>query len=213
MASRHLRILLNAACALVLGSGTSLVVAQPPEVVSPELERREIVEPDIDTENFAVGAYAGVLSIEDFGSDLVFGVRGAYHITEDFFVELSAATSTAEETSFETLSGAAQLLTDDERDYTYYNALLGYNLLPGEVFIGSNRAWNSALYLVAGVGGTEFAGDQRFTITFGAGLRVLPLDWLALHLDVRDHVFDSDLLGADKTTHNLETHAGFSVFF
>ena len=41
-------------------------------------------------------------------------------------------------------------------------------------------------------------------MTLGAGYRLLVTDWLAVHLDVRDQMFDSDLLGKDKLTQNLQ---------
>ena len=47
----------------------------------------------------------------------------------------------------------------------------------------------------------------------GAGYRLLLTDWLALRIDVRDHIFESDLLGEDEYKHNLEAHTGLSVFF
>jgi outer membrane beta-barrel protein len=186
--------------------------AQPP-VVEPEIERRELRPPRIDTEDFEVGLFAGQISIEDFGVNSVLGARFAYHVSESLFVELAAGTTDAGLTSFERLSGAAQLLTDAERAYDYYNLSLGYNLFPGESFFGRNRAWNSAIYLIGGVGNTSFAGDDRFTLNFGAGWRLLPLDWLAIHADVRDHVFDIDLLGQQKRAHNLEAHIGLTFFF
>jgi hypothetical protein len=37
-------------------------------VIEPELERRTITEADIDSEDFEAGVYAGVMSIEDFGT-------------------------------------------------------------------------------------------------------------------------------------------------
>ena len=111
------------------------------------------------------------------------------------------------------ISGGAQLLTDSQRDFTYYNISLGVNLFPGESFILDRYAFNSALYLIAGVGNTEFADDSHFTINVGAGYRFLLNDWVALHLDFRDYIFDSDLLGTDKTTHNLEATIGVSAFF
>ena len=49
------------------------------------------------------------------------------------------------------------------------------------------------------LGSTEFGGDKRFTVNLGFGYRLIATDWLALHVDVRDHVFDSDLLGKDET--------------
>ncbi|MGI9261080.1 MAG: outer membrane beta-barrel domain-containing protein, partial [Woeseiaceae bacterium] len=139
----------------------------PDQVIDPEVERREIKEPAIDTEDFEIGAFAGVMSIEDFGSDLVYGLRLAYHVTEGFFVEGTVGQTEAGLTSFEILSGGAPILSDSERDYTYYNLNVGYNVLPGEAFIGDARAFNNSLYLIAGLGSTRFAGDDRFSVNFG----------------------------------------------
>jgi outer membrane beta-barrel protein len=182
-------------------------------VVQPEIARREITEPDIDEEDFEVGAFAGFLSIEDFGTSPVYGFRLAYHVTEDIFLEAAAGTSTADKTSYELLSGNVQLLTEDERDLTYYNLSFGYNLLPGETFFFDRFALNSQFYLIAGVGTTQFAGNDEFTVNVGAGYRLLLSDWLALHLDARDHMFETDLLGLTKTTHNIELHGGLTIFF
>ena len=111
------------------------------------------------------------------------------------------------------LSGGAPIISDDERTLTYYNLNLGYNLLPGEGFIGEGRAYNTSFYLIAGLGSTRFAGDDRFTVNFGGGYRFLLTDSVALHVDFRDHLFDIDILGEDKTAHNLEGHIGVTVFF
>lgn len=219
MESRLLSVLLSTALALSVAAPVWAADSTPAstepqdQVIQPELERRVYTEADIDTEDFEIGAFAGVMSVEDFGSNPVYGARAAYHITEDFFLEGAYGRTKTGKTSFETLSGAAQLLTDDQRNLSYYNLSIGYNLLPGEAFIGRNHAFNTALYLIGGVGSTDFAGDSHFTINFGAGYRFLVTDFLALHIDARDHVFDSDLLGENKTTHNLEAHAGVTVFF
>ena len=185
----------------------------PGQVIDPEVERREIKEPAIDREDFEIGGYVGMMSVEDFGTDVVYGVRLAYHITAGFFVEGTVGQTEAGLTSFEELSGGARLITDSQRTFTYYNLNLGYNILPGEVFIGEGRAYNTNLYLIAGLGSTRFAGDDRFTVNVGAGYRFLLSDSIALHLDFRDHLFDIDLLGEEKTAHNLEGHLGFTVFF
>jgi len=186
--------------------------SEPPgQVIDPEVERREIKEPAIDREDFEVGAFAGIMNIEDFGSDAVYGIRFAYHVTEGFFVEGTIGQSEASLTSFEVLSGGARLF--DDRTLTYYNLNLGYNVLPGEVFIGEGRAYNTNFYLIAGLGSTNFADDDRFTVNFGAGFRFLMTDSVAFHVDFRDHLFDVDILGREKTTHNLEGTIGVTVFF
>jgi len=187
--------------------------APPPKVIEPEVERRKVKVNRIDAENIELGAFYGALSIEDFGTNPVYGIRAAFHVTEDVFFEASFGRSKAGKTSYETLSGDVELLTDAERRFTYYNLSLGYNILPGEVYIGRDLAMNSALYLLGGIGSTKFAGDQRFSVNFGAGYRVLPTDWLAIHIDVQDIVFQSDLLGKDKLTNNLMAHLGATVFF
>ena len=189
------------------------MTAETEQVIKPQVERRVIREPEIDAEDFEIGAFGGLLSVEDFGVNSVIGVRGAYHISEDFFVEAAVAQATTTKTSYERLSGAAELLTSDERKLTYYNLSLGYNLLPGEAFVTARHAFNTALYVIAGAGSTRFAGSDRFTANLGAGYRFLATDWLALHADVRDHLFDMDLLGAKRTTNNIEITLGATVFF
>ena len=193
------------------GDDSAVDEAEP--IIKPEIEPRPVREDLIDTENFEIGVFGGIYSIEDFGSDFVVGVKAAYHLSEDLFIELNYGMTEAGETSFETLSGNIQLLPDDDRELTYYNASLGYNFLPGEAFFGRNYAFNTNFYVLAGMGSTEFAGDDRLTANFGWGFQFLPTDWLSVRLDMRDHIFDNDILGVDKTTHNLEFTGALTVFF
>jgi outer membrane beta-barrel protein len=188
-------------------------VSDTSSVISPQVERREIRVADIDTENWEVGAYIGSLSVEDFEVNIVYGARLAYHISEDFFAEGLFGTSDAGVSSYERLSGSAPLLTNGERQFRYWNAGFGWNVLPGEVFLGGKHAYNSAVYLTAGAGSTRFAGDDRFTVTLGAGARVLITDWLAAHLDVRDHILEVDVVGKSKQTHNFEATVSLTGFF
>ncbi|MGE0624885.1 MAG: outer membrane beta-barrel domain-containing protein [Pseudomonadales bacterium] len=178
-----------------------------------EPERREVKVDRIDTENFEIGIGGGLMNVQDFGSDFTTSIRLAYHITEGFFIEGQYGQTTLGETSFERLSGGASLLTDDQRDMRYYNVSLGYNLFPGESFVGRRWAFKGGLYLIGGVGSTDFAGDERFTINAGVGYRLVTTDWLALHVTVRDHMFESDLLGSNDLYHNIEFTGGLSVFF
>ncbi len=178
-----------------------------------EPERREVKIDRIDTENFEIGVSGGLLNVQDFGTDFTTSVWLAYHVTEGFFVEGQYGFTKLGETSFERLSGGASLLTSDERKMRYYNVSVGYNLFPGEAFLGRSWAFKGGLYLLGGVGSTDFAGDERFTINAGLGYRLAATDWLAFHMTVRDHIFQSDLLGSKDTYHNIEISGGLSVFF
>jgi len=188
-------------------------IIQTDPVIQPEVKRREVKESDINTENFEVGFFVGFLSIEDFGTNPVYGARLDYHITEDIFLQGTLGFSTAGTTSFERLGGGVTLLSESQREYTYYTVSLGYNLLPGEAFITRNTTFNTALYVIAGAGNTEFGGDDRFTITWGAGYSITATGWLAIHLDFRDHIFDIAVTGEDKTSHNLEASIGLNYYF
>ena len=185
---------------------------QPPALIDPNIERRDISEADIDTEDIEIGIFGGFISIEDFESSEVVGVSLTYHINENLFLEARYAQATAGQTSFEKLSGGAPFLTDDERDYTYYNLSLGYNI-NGETFFTDNLVFNSDFYFTLGAGSTDFGGDERFTVSAGAGYRLLLTDFWALKVDVRDHVFTSDIIGVEKDVHNLAITLGTTFFF
>jgi outer membrane beta-barrel protein len=216
---RELPVLLLSGLALVVTALPARAQQVPgaeattPQVVEPRVKRRDVNPPGLDTENFEAGLFVGTVSIEDFGASVSYGGRIAYHFTEDVFAEATVGTAEAGRTSYEDLSGAAELLTDSERQFTHYDLAIGWNALPGEVFLGGKRALPSAVYFTLGAGSTRFAGDDHFTVVLGTGLRVLANDWIAVHLDARNIAFESDLLGDNKLTHNLQFTFGLTAFF
>lgn len=181
-------------------------------LIEPQIERKEIIDAKLDTEDFEVGFFSGLYSTEDFGTNSVMGARLAYHVTEDFFFEIAAGESRTQPSSVERL-GFFEVLSESERDLQYYNFSLGWNILPGEAFISSDWAFYTAFYFIAGIGNTSFAGQDNFTINFGGGFRFVATDWMAFHLDARNHVFDLDILGEEQSTQNLELHGGITFFF
>lgn len=194
-----------------------------PVAVSAQDDERPLIEPDvrpqkvdealIDTENFEIGAFAGVINIEDFESSFLWGGKLTYHLSETFFFEANVGFAEGGETSFERLAGDVQVLPDDDRDYRYYNINIGMNVLPGEAFLTENYAFNTNFYVIAGAGATDFAGDTRFTANVGAGYQVLLTDSLSIHLGVREHFYRIDVLGEEKTSLSTEVSGGLSVFF
>ncbi len=183
------------------------------KIITPDMQRREIKEAKLDSEDFEFGVYYGLMNVEDFGSNDVVGLRLAYHVTEDYFLEAAYGQTTLQKTTYEDLSGAIELLTPSQRDMNYYNLSVGYNLFPGEVFMGDGWSFNTNLYLILGVGNTNFADEEHFTYNYGAGFRFFATDSISLHLDVRDHLFEHDVLGKTRDSNNLETHVGITLFF
>lgn len=179
----------------------------------PQIERVEFDESLIDSEDFEISAYAGMLSIEDFGVNTVSGFKIAYHINESYFTQLVVGESQAGETSFEVLSGGAPLLSDDERNFEFYQINVGYNLFPGEAFLSESRTFNNALYLVIGLGNTAFAGDDRFTFNYGFGYRLLFMDAFSINADLKNHMFDMDIFGDNVKTNNIEYSLALGWYF
>lgn len=181
-------------------------------IVSPDLERREITVDQLDSEDWEIGVYGGVLNIEEFDSNFVYGFRAAYHMTESIALELNYGNSEAGDSFEESLDGGLPLLSEDGRSYSYYNVSFVYNLLPGEIFLGSNTAFRTGFYVIAGVGNTTFNEDDFFTYSLGGGLRFYLTDSIALHATVKDHTYDSDVL-TEQRVHNIESTLGVSFYF
>lgn len=181
--------------------------------LTPTIERREVKISGIDTENFEIGISGGLFAVEDFESNPLTVAQLTYHITEDFFAQARYAQSNLGESSFDRLSGGASLLGTEDDQITFYDLSLGVNIFPGEAFIWDRWAVNSTFYLIGGVGSTEFAASERFTVNAGVGYRLIANDFLSFNFQVRDHVFDTEITGVKKSTHNIEMTAGLSIFF
>src|SRR6056297_3877317 len=94
MEGRIQRIFLTRSVMLAFLTAVAVAVeAAEPEalelepLVVREPERRAVNVDAIDSENWQVGVFGGLMSVEDFGSNALVGVRVAYHVTEDLFVE------------------------------------------------------------------------------------------------------------------------------
>jgi len=182
------------------------------QVIVPEVDRRDIQLPRFPSNDVELSAFVGTYATQNFGSSLVYGLRLGYAVTEDVFVEGAYGQTQVSDESFRQILPGG-VFADSKEKLAYYSLSAGFNVLPGEVFVGSNRALASALYLIAGLGSTNFNNQRRQTISVGLGGRVFMKDWAALQIDMRDHIFSLDLLGKSQSTQNLELTAGVSFFF
>jgi outer membrane beta-barrel protein len=183
----------------------------PEPVIPAQVDRRNVRIPKISAKDMEVGAFTGVLSVQDFGARPSSGLRLGYHVTEDYFVEGMYGRSTVSDRSFRRLGIA--IFSKEEVDLTYYSLSIGCNLFPGEVFLGKNWAMTSAVYLVGGVGNVNFNKEDHTAYNFGIGIRALPVDWLSIRFEIRDHMFNSDLLGKNELKHNFEMTLGLAAYF
>ncbi len=212
-----MRKLFQTQALLVLTALATPAWAQPAgpvaeQVIIPQVERREVRPPQVPSRDFALGLFAGSYATEHFGSAAVTGLRLAYHVTEDIFVDAALGQSKVSDANYRQILPGGLFATGSEK-LSYYSVSAGYNLLPGEVFMGRGRAWATQGYVLAGIGSTRLAGQRHQTLHAGVGVRLLMMQRLALQADVRDHVFSLDLLGKRQSTQNLELSAGLTFFF
>lgn len=183
----------------------------PAKVVDPDVDRREVRYARIDSEHFSVGAFSGVLSVEDLGAAPMGGGRVGYLVSEDLFLEAHYLRGTVSDAIRRDIG--QPFFPKQYMDLDQTGLVLGWNFLPGEVFFGRQRAMSSQTYLLGGVGNTSFNDEDYLTYHVGFGVRVLPLDWLTARFEARDSMWQSDLLGEEKLTHNFEMTIGLDLIF
>lgn len=179
-------------------------------IYKPDLSGEDVDVPAIDSENFEISVMAGLISLEDFGSETFKGARLAYHPLDFLFVEASWATTEINDDNYRRFG--VPLFENQTEEVEFYDASIGLQLMPGEVFIGK-WAFPSSLYLIGGIGSTSILDEDLETYNLGVGLRVLATDWWAFRVEARDYFFESDLLGEAENKHNLAVSIGTGIFF
>ena len=211
------RIRNTLAAALLMFGGTAAAQQAPApqgegeQPIEPVVARSGVEVPRIHARDVEFGFFAGSLTIDGFGSELIYGLRLGYHLSEDFFLEASYGRSTISDERFR-LYGDPKFAAEDE-DLDSYHLSLGYNVLPGEVFLGEGRAFTSGLFLTTGLGNIHFANEDFFTYHLGLGVRVLPTDSITLRVDFRQYIFEMDLFGDPEMSYSPELTAGLSIYF
>ncbi len=200
------------ALAAGLASGAAWAAGDDGQVIEPQVARREIAQPHIPSSDFELGTFIGSYNVQNFGAHLVYGVRAGYAITEDWFAEAVFGSTRASDGLFREILPGGIFPTPSQRLW-YYNASLGYNLLPGEIYLGSKHTYLSSLYVVGGLGSTKLYDERQMTVNAGFGGRMFLANWVAVQMDLRDHMFPLDLLGARRHTQNLEWTGGVTFFF
>jgi outer membrane beta-barrel protein len=182
------------------------------QVIQPQVVRRDLKLPKYPSNDWELGLFGGVYGTQNFGASGVSGLRVGYHITEDVFVEGAFGRTTVNDESFRQILPGG-VFVDRTQVLSTYSLSAGYNLFPGEVFWGRNRAFASQIYLIGGVGSTRFGEQRAQTFNLGVGVRVLFGDRFAARVDMRNHSFPLDLLGRRQNTQNLELTTGVAYLF
>lgn len=185
----------------------------------PNIERREIVTPGINNENFEISAFLSMVSVQDFSVEPHFGLRLSFHAHEDLFIEGSIGQADIGSSAVDRFSGSTPGVPETptlvDRRWTDYHLSLGWHILAGQSSFLSGRQLIHNTYIIGGGGLTNFADQNNFTINGGLGHRVLINDSLAVRVEARDYIvsYDTPIPGSNSRTHNLALSLGLSMFF
>ena len=162
---------------------------------------------NINNEIFELGIFGGIINIENFTSEFAQGISATFRASEDYFIQYNflqadVALTAIESSSFIEGTQIPALKYDlgKDRKFTHYDLLVGYNLFQGEFFPSSSKANLSTLYVIAGVGNTEFGRESSMTYTVGIGYQIALNRRFGLHIDFRDYIYRSGLVTEKSNT-------------
>jgi outer membrane beta-barrel protein len=149
----------------------------------------------------------------------IYGGAYTFHFTEDLGLEASYFRT---QQSYEILGSVIQrqqglvgLVEAEEGPMQLFLGHLVWSLAYGKVRWLGGGISRFDFYLSLGAGATDEPGSQGLTGSGGFGLKFYLLEWLALRLDVRDHVRSQKRvqLGIDKVVNDISVMGGLSIFF
>lgn len=160
------------------------------------------------------GWYAGDLS----DGAPVYGGAYTFHFTEDLGLEAAYFRT---QQSFELLravndrqGGLVDIVEAEENPVQFFLGHLVWSLAYGKVRWMGGAISRFDFYLSLGGGATVEPGDLGLTGSAGFGLKFYLSEWLAVRLDVRDHVREQKRvqLGVEKIVNDISAMGGLSVF-
>ncbi|MCW8193622.1 outer membrane beta-barrel domain-containing protein [Proteobacteria bacterium 005FR1] len=158
-----------------------------------------------------VGPFTGILSVEDFGSEVLGGLELTYHLRDRWLLQASYGRSEMGRAAFE--SSRRRFLSGGDRDFEYLAFTGAYRLIRGRSFLGSDSRFYSDIRLLAGPERVSFAGSDEWGINAGLSYRVAFSDRFTANVDFREHIVERDFIGDDKTTFNTELRLGLNMLF
>jgi len=196
---------------LTLGIFMYSVTANAFDIVKADTEQDLIKDADIKNTSMSVGIYTGLINYENFNSNYLVGLTFSYPFDEHVFIDAEFGVSSINDTEYRNIG--LPLLSEEETDVQFYNVLVGYNILPGEVYWSREKTLISSFYLIGGVGSISFDNNNYVSVQFGAGFKMGLDKNKSIRFEARDRLFDTDILGTDKLSNNIEFHLGIDWNF
>jgi outer membrane beta-barrel protein len=153
------------------------------------------------------GYYASDL----FDGTYVLGGAYAYHMTEDFAVEASAAWTRIASSAGPELERSFTLLGDKNRRSLLFDADLVWDPAHGKLRLGG-AILHFDLYAAAGAGVVDSVLSNDIAGNGALGLKFFLGRAMAVRIDLRDHVYRQQLLTRKEWVNDVTAMIGLGVF-
>ena len=157
---------------------------------------------------YARQAKVGSVPLYTFG---VFALAYAYHMTEDFAVEATAGVTQLTSRGGPELERTFAVLQNKPRRQLMFDAVLEYSLAHAKMRFGGSIS-HFDFILVAGGGVVDSVVSSGIAGTGGFGLKFFLGKAFAFRLDLRDHVFQQQLLAEKFVVNDVSATIGLSLF-
>ena len=150
----------------------------------------------------------GSVPLYTFG---IFALGYSYHMTEDFAVEATAGITQLTSKGGPELERTFAVLQDKSRRQLMFDAVLEYSLAHAKMRFGGSIT-HFDFVLAAGGGVVDSVVSSGIAGTGGFGLKFFLGKAFAFRLDLRDHVFQQQLLAETFIVNDISATLGLSLF-
>jgi outer membrane beta-barrel protein len=140
-----------------------------------------------------------------------FGFAYAYHMTEDFAVEASASLTRLASHGGPELERTFAVLQNVPRRQLTFDANLVWSIAHAKMRFGGDIT-HFDFYVTAGAGVVDSVLSSHTAANGGFGLKFFLGRAFAFRMDVRDHVFQQQLLSQTMWVNDISTTMGISIY-
>jgi len=156
---------------------------------------------------------AGGYYVSDlFDGTYALGASYTYHMTEDFAVEAAGAWTRLESSGGPELERTFSVLGGKNLDVAMFDALLVWSPLHAKMRLFADSIIHFDLHLAGGAGVVDSRVSTGVAGAFGLGFKFFFGRAWALRLDLRDHVYQQQLLPRTEIVNDLTTMLGVSLY-
>jgi outer membrane beta-barrel protein len=152
-----------------------------------------------------------VKGLRDVPMTGIFGFTYGYHMTEDFAVEASAALTRLTSRGGPELERTFAVLEGKPRRQLMFDADLVYSLAHAKMRFGGSIT-HFDFFLAAGGGVVDSAVSSGIAGNGGFGLKFFVWRAFAVRFDLRDHVFQQQLLAEKFWVNDISATLGLSLY-